>query len=319
MRRGTTIACTSLGLLAAAGALWWLLASPPAATTSGMPQAPTAHWSAPPLADPFAGTRSDRPGAALASNDDPLFAPGLRDAIEALLHAAGEASDPETLKLRLDALASQHFPPDLATRALALARRYVDYRVALGKLPPPADAQDPRALRTAAEQRQALRRQHFNQDEYEALFGQEQLLDNYTLARLEIERNPDLDAAQKRQALADAETQLPAPLRTERAQSVAHVALAQQTRDFNTQGTDDATRFTQRSATHGAAAAERLARLDQQERNWQTRLDQYQHAQAQGASAEQLQQLRHQQFTLEEQLRIDAALALRAHNTAPAR
>ena len=61
-----------------------------------------------------------------------MLAPGLRYALEALLAAAGEAPDPQTLKQRLEALVGQHFPPDLATRALALAYRYVDYRVALG-------------------------------------------------------------------------------------------------------------------------------------------------------------------------------------------
>ena len=46
-------------------------------------------------------------------------------------------------------------------------------------------------MRQALEQRQKPRLQFgFDGDEYEALFGQQQLLDQALLARLEIERNP---------------------------------------------------------------------------------------------------------------------------------
>lgn len=243
---------------------------------------------------------------------DPLLHPGLRDTLEALLHAAGDAPTPEELKRRLASLVGQHFPPDLTVRALAMATRYVDYRVALGQISPPADPNDPHALRSAAEQRRKLRMQHFDFDEYQALFGQQQVLDDYTLERLEIERNPALSSAQKRQALDQAQAQLPASLQAERAESVAHVALAEQTAHFNAQKTDDSTRYAQRRAAHGAAAAERLAQLDRQERDWNARLDQYQQAIHQGRDATHLQALRNAQFTPEEQLRIDAALALRA-------
>ncbi len=314
MRR-STIAWAGAGLLAAA-ALWWLQPDGPAASArgsgAGVQTGPSAHGR-PAATDAVGGMGRQGSGAsALGSTGaDPLLTPGLRDAIEALLHAAGEAPDPETLKQRIAALANQHFAPELVTRALALAGRYVDYRVALGQLKPPADASDPRALRVAAEQRRTLRLRYFDGDEYDALFGQEQLLDDYTLARLEIERNNALDAAQKRRALADAEAQLPPALRTARAESVAHVATAQQTAAYDAQGVDDATRFAQRAATHGTEAAERLARLDQEERAWNARLDQYQQALHQGQEAARLQQLRHQLFSPEEQLRIDAALALR--------
>ena len=84
---------------------------------------------------------------------DPLLVHGLRDTLEALLMEAGDASDPATLKQRLAALVGQHFPAAQAARALALAERYVDYRVALGSLRAPQDLTDPRALRDALESR----------------------------------------------------------------------------------------------------------------------------------------------------------------------
>ena len=303
----------AVAALAGAGALWWFLGgdtsptdtAPPATQGQGPAQA-LARATPPP--HPLGQGRTT-PGAA---GNDPLLTPGLRDAIEAMLHDAGEAGSPDALKLRLEALVGQHFAPELTTRALALARRYVDYRVALGQLRPPADPLDPHAMRQALEQRQKLRLQHFDVDEYEALFGQQQLLDQALLARLEIERNTALSAEEKRKALAETEAQLPAPLRAQRSESVAHVGAAQQTAAFNAQRADDATRFAQRSATYGAEAAERLARLDREERDWNARLDQYQQARSAGQDAARLDQLRQTLFTPEEQLRLEGALGLRS-------
>ena len=303
----------AVAALAGAGALWWFLGgdtsptdtAPPATQGQGPAQA-LARAAPPP--HPLGQGRTT-PGAA---GNDPLLTPGLRDAIEAMLHDAGEAGSPDALKLRLEPLVGQHFAPELTTRALALARRYVDYRVALGQLRPPADPLDPHAMRQALEQRQKLRLQHFDGDEYEALFGQQQLLDQALLARLEIERNTALSAEEKRKALAETEAQLPAPLRAQRSESVAHVGAAQQTAAFNAQGADDATRFAQRSATYGAEAAERLARLDREERDWNARLDQYQQARSAGQDAVRLDQLRQTLFTPEEQLRLEGALGLRS-------
>ena len=313
MKHKAVWAAGAVAALAGAGALWWFLGgdtsptdtAPPAAQGQGPAQA-LARAAPPP--HPLGQGRTT-PGAA---GNDPLLTPGLRDAIEAMLHDAGEASSPDALKLRLEALVGQHFAPELTTRALALARRYVDYRVALGQLRPPADPLDPHAMRQALEQRQKLRLQHFDGDEYEAMFGQQQLLDQALLARLEIERNTTLSAEEKRKALAETEAQLPAPLRAQRSESVAHVGAAQQTAAFNAQGADDATRFAQRSATYGAEAAERLARLDREERDWNARLDQYQQARSAGQDAARLDQLRQTLFTPEEQLRLEGALGLRS-------
>ena len=294
------------GILAGAGVLWWWLAgsSPAPAPDGPAPAVAGAAGSA-----PMAGATTAGPGPA---SPQALLTPGLRDALEALLHAAGPASDPQALKEKLGALVAQHFPPALAQSALALARRYVDYRVALGQLKPPADPLDPDALRGAMAQLRTLQLQHFSAEEYDALFGAQLQLDQYTLARLDIERQSHLSAAQRQQALAEAEALLPPAARADRAASVAHVDAARQTAAFDAQGADDATRLAQRSALYGTEAAERMARLDHEERDWNTRLDQYRQAMGQGLDDGGLQQLRGRLFTPQEQLRIDAALALRA-------
>ena len=108
-----------------------------------------------------------------------------------------------------------------------------------------------------------------------------------------------------------AEAALPEPLRAARQASVAHLAAADQTADLNARHADDATRHAERSARYGEAAAQALARRDEEDRQWQRRLDQYQQARAATGEGPALQQLRQQLFTPEERLRVDAALALR--------
>ena len=182
----------------------------------------------------------------------------------------------------------------------------------------PADLADPRALRRALAEREQLRRQHFQAEEYEALFAHEAELDQYTLARLEIAHNPALTAQQKELALREAQAGLSPERQAERAGATLHVAVAQQTQQFNAQGTDERTRHATRSAQYGEEAAHALAQLDRDETDWQNRLDQYSQAQAQTTDSAALQQLRQQLFTPQEQQRLAAAQAVRKLQPAPA-
>ena len=197
-------------LLAATAAVVWWLGSPEgvsgahelrsgegAGAASAQNQSAARPVPSRPMENSFFAARR---ASADGESTDPLLAEGLRDTLEALLQEAledGGASDPAALKQRLAGLVGKHFPAALAARALALAERYVDYRVALGQLRPPKDPTDPGALREALEARHQVRRQFFDGPEHDALFAREAELDRYTLARLEIERNPNLTPAQR--------------------------------------------------------------------------------------------------------------------------
>lgn len=329
MQRSRVIAGVAVLVAVAGAALWWFQpiaetgaprtgdGTPP--TTQGQAAAPS--HTAPGEAAPGIAWGARRP-AANAHLSDPLLVQGLRDTLEAMLMEAGDVSDPAALKQRLAALVGQHFPAALATRALALAERYVDYRVALGLLKEPPAAQDlnnPRALRAALQARHTVRVQFFDGAEYDALFAREAELDRYALARLEIAGNTSLSTEQRAQALQAADSELPPERRAERAASTQHLAAAAQTAAFNAQNASDLTRHQARSAQYGEAAAHALAQLDRDELHWQQRLDQYSQARAQqGDQSAAAQQLRQQLFSSEEQQRLDAALALRRLAPAPA-
>jgi lipase chaperone LimK len=144
-----------------------------------------------------------------------------------------------------------------------------------------------------------------------ALFAQEEELDRFTLARLEIERNREMPATQKAAALRDAERELSDAQRALRAEAVAQAGVAAQTAAFEAANASEQERYAQRSKLYGDAAAMRLAQLDREERDWQSRLEIYVAGQERNPGEGPLAALRQQLFTPQEQLRLEAALALR--------
>ncbi len=184
-----------------------------------------------------------------------------------MLLDAGDATTPEEFKLRLSQLVRKHFGADLATRALALAERYVDYRVALGTLKAPRP-DDPTALRNSLNARERLRERYFAPEEHEALFARESALDRYTLARLEIQHNTGLTARRK-----------PAHSKTPRQNcrqssgqtaphAVAHLGAAVQTQDFEARGVDDRTATSCAAPLTAPTPPKPWHSLDQEERAW---------------------------------------------------
>jgi lipase chaperone LimK len=239
----------------------------------------------------------------------------VEDLIGDVLGNGSVSNDPHGFRARLAARAKAHFPPELADSAIAFLNRYVNYLESLDALNLSSAKNDAAALRSLYEARSALRKSFFAPEEYEALFARDDRLDRYTIARMEIEANAKLDSREREQALAAAASELTPDERAERASWQSHLSAQTQTAFFEAKQTGDEERFAARKAEHGEAAAQRLAELDRSEREWQSRLAQYEQAArdaGNGAiSKEQLSATRDQLFTAQEQLRLEAALALR--------
>lgn len=317
MKRQPLLLAATAALLCAAGG-WWLLSaddSEALAARATLGSSAQMRPAAPAVGQNAATAANSAAAAPSYANSDVFLTPDLRHTFEEMLFEASggnEMTDPALLKKRLAELVPRYFSAALTARATALLERYVDYRVALSEIKPPADPSDPRALRTALEARQRTREKHFAAEEYDALFAEEARLDRYTLSRLEIEKNPTLTAAQKQAALKDTESELSDVQRAERKQAVAHLGVAAQTAALDAGNASDAERYAQRQAQYGDAAALQLAGLDRENREWQAKLTEYASAQAQKTPPEQLEQLRSRLFSEQEQMRVEAALALRA-------
>jgi lipase chaperone LimK len=248
-----------------------------------------------------------------------LHTPALHRTIEDLIgDVLGSGSirdDPHGFRERLAARARKHFGADLGEHAAAFLNRYVSYLESLDALNLGAAKNDVAALRSLFDARKALRQSFFAAEEYEALFAREDRLDRYTIARMEVETNSKLTADERTQALALAAKEFTPEERAERANSQLQITAQMQTASFDAKSVSDEERFAARKAQFGEAAAERLAELDRSEREWQSRLAQYEQVQRDAKNGsinnEQLAATRDRMFTAQEQLRLEASLALR--------
>ncbi|RTQ32621.1 lipase chaperone [Variovorax gossypii] len=283
----------------AAGAAWWLAGgeeapAPAVASAAG----PAASSALPAVSTAASGTSVHAP--------DPLLTPGLLRTFEQMLDDS-QARDKEGLMAEMRAKIDKYLPPEWRVRALGLLERYIDYRNALEALPA-ADIGDPAGLRRILDARAGIRARYFAPEEVEGLFGAEEKFDRFSVEKLEIERNRSLTPEQKREALAKTEeTWLTPEQRADRVASTAQLAVGEQTAALEARGASPQERFAERSQQYGHEAAQRLAALDQQEQDWQSRLSRY--AAADEATRTQLQA---ELFTPQEALRLQAALEMRA-------
>jgi lipase chaperone LimK len=124
--------------------------------------------------------------------------------------------------LLLDAQAQLKTPAHDQLRELL--QHYVNYRLALMALEQtaPAPLQDVTQasqigqLRQIAEQVQHLRREHLGSAVSDAFFAEEEAYGRLTLARLELQADSRLSEAQRSQALAQLETQMPPAIQASR-------------------------------------------------------------------------------------------------------
>ncbi|MGL4233271.1 MAG: lipase secretion chaperone [Casimicrobium sp.] len=245
----------------------------------------------------------------------PSFARTIEDLIGDAFGSGNLRDDPHGFRARLAERVRKQFSPELAAHAIAFINRYLNYLESLDAMNLPSQAQDAAALRSVFETRQAIRQAHFSPEEYEVLFARDDRLDRYTIARFEIQADTKLTPAEKTEALNAAANELTPDERNERARMQAHLALQRQTETFDKKQTSDEERFAERAKEHGEAAAQRLAELDRARRDWDARLAQYEtalNANRNGTLAnEELAATRNRLFNEREQLRLEAALALR--------
>jgi lipase chaperone LimK len=158
-----------------------------------------------------------------------------------------------------------------AQRVLDVFDRYIGYLAAVSaaKEGPARDAAG--RLDWLAD----ARARHLGPELHAAFYADEERYARYTLERLAVARDPALDADQRARRLADLASALPEDQR--RAFDVAGTAALAAELDAQHAliAADAATRHAERSALWGAAAAGRLAELDQAEAAWQARIDAY--------------------------------------------
>lgn len=167
------------------------------------------------------------------------------------------------------------------SQALSLLERYVGYRMSIEELQDQQEAGvttdgfELDTLKQRQQNLQALRQKHFARQEIDAFFAEDEQLDHYTLARIEIQQDASLSDAEKQRQLQQLDYQLPETVRLARKRAVIHGDIYQQARQLKASGASDSEIYAVRATELGEEAATQLARLDREQNQWQQRLTHY--------------------------------------------
>lgn len=202
----------------------------------------------------------------------------LRDLFDYFLATVGEESLP-TIIQRVKAYIRHRTPEPAQSQAVALFDQYIAYRAALRSIPEaggkPANQIDLEAIAQQKAAERQLRQQFFDAPTIKAFFGDDDAYDQYTLETLKVANNTQLSEAEKARKNAELLKQLPEPLR-ESMQEMAKIQnLEQQTAAWKANNGSAAELRQIRLNLVGAAATDRLEALDQDNQQWQQRVDGY--------------------------------------------
>lgn len=197
----------------------------------------------------------------------------LRQLFEYYLSALGEETLPQLVaRIRL-ALSVLEEPAK--GQALDTLGRYLDYKLALSDLEAAygdAGTSGPNEIERRMAEIQALRRTWMDADTAEAFFADEEAIDRYQLKKLSIGRDQDLIDQQREEALAEAEMDLPEPVRQAR-QDTRKFSRYEQAREALANDPEALRAWRQKE--FGDEAAQRLADLDAEQKDWSRRWQSY--------------------------------------------
>lgn len=242
---------------------------------------------------------------------------GVRRVFDYFLSAVGE--EPlDSLVARIRAYLRHKLPAMAATEAEQLLDSYLNYKrglEAVQQVQAGGSTLDLDAVRRQMQQVQALRTQFFTPEVITAFFGDEDVYDRYTLARLEVMQNKSLTATQRAQQLSGLDDMLPAAMR-ESLKVVNQVQdLEALTQDWKRRGGSAAELRQIRESVVGPEASDRLEALDQERAGWDQRMGAW-HKERQAILAttslsetdrqRQVAELRGQRFSEAERVRVES-------------
>ena len=158
-----------------------------------------------------------------------------------------------------------------------------------------------------------LRSLHLDPQVHEAFYSEDEVYDDYSLARMKVQADKTLSSSEKQERLAEIDALAPTELVASRKEAQITDILNAKTTALKESGADAAEIKALRTEMLGSEAAERFDALDQERARWQQRIDSYLEQRqsilsADGlsaqAKAQQIQQLRQDQFDSREQIRL---------------
>ncbi|MEJ2793390.1 lipase secretion chaperone [Iodobacter sp. LRB] len=292
-------------ILVAAAA--WSLKPAPASHTALQPAKPSVAF-----APSLSGTEAD--GEIAHGKGDLQLNQALLMRFDYYLSATGERPLAEIMA-QIGRDLDHKLKPKAAKEARRILAQYLQFKRALGELAknPALEGQALDTIRLRLTAIQDTRSRYFSRQEIAALFGEDDQQDNLLLERLAISQNTRLSTAQKAQKLAALDAQLSPATQQARAELIQHLTLAARIDTARQAGASTEQLHQIRSQSLGEDAANRLAALDKEESQWQSKIETYLAARNNALNTLPLagqntaiQKLRDQYFSVQEQKRLGA-------------
>lgn len=243
--------------------------------------------------------------------------PHLRQLFEYFLSALGEESL-QALVARIEAALSGLEEP-ARSQALVTLGNYLEYKLAVSELE--QSYGEVSGLGAGEMQRrmaeiQALRRTWLDADTAAAFFADDEAVDRFQIEKLRIASDDSLTDEQKAEALRQAESALPEPLRKAREETRRFADYEQVRREL---ADDPQALDAWRQEAFGEAAADRLARLEEEQKSWDRRWQVYSQERdrllssglAEPERQQALERLRASHFNETERVRAEALDSIR--------
>lgn len=242
--------------------------------------------------------------------------------------SAIEQEDLSVILLRITEYLDYYLDPPALDQALAIMDQYVAFKKALFEfelerteslkalIESPAGLTGDSYIALLEEQLSAqkdLRSLHLDPQVHEAFYVDEEIYDEYSLARMKVQADKTLSETDKQAKLAEIDAHAPPELVESRKESQLTDILKQKTTALKAEGADASEIKALRTDMLGPEAAERFEVLDQERAQWQQRVDDYlvqrqRILSAEGLSdlarLEQINQLRKSLFDEREQIRV---------------
>jgi len=195
----------------------------------------------------------------------------LRDLFDYLLTAIGQLPEAQIVQQLRNIGAARHLSERQLAAVVELFLRYIEYQKAAADLR--ADSTDFSGLSRVYEQRYQLRRDKLGLRAADGFFADSEAYDRYVLAKLAIDNDKSLSPQERAARLADARSRAPQEVRANEELAEKLDSLAAADAQVRKAGGGAAELRIARERIVGAEAAARLQTLDEEEADWNRRLD----------------------------------------------
>lgn len=216
---------------------------------------------------------------AVDENGNLIVQPTLRHLFNFFLTTVGE--EPlEQVIARIEEYIKGQLEPPAEGQALEIFFRFVEMKKAIIDLQQTLAAdfqasEEQVNYRYHFEEARAIQRNFLGDEVYEIFFADKEKMDNYMMDLVDIQKNPDLTADEKKAKLIEIERQLPEQARLRREENRIYENLNSSIAAARESGASEDEIFQMRSEVLGPEKAERFRKADAKQAVWNDRVNGY--------------------------------------------